>query len=161
MKRVLLLFLALSALLCGVSCETAQEEPDKNYVFQVGNVTVSVDDGAETILTALGQWKDYNESPSCAFEGLDKIYVYNGFRIQTYTLSGVDYIRSVELTDDSVSTPEGIAVGASAEAVLDAYGEPKTKTDSALVYENTEKGMKLQFILRDGKVTNIQYLKNI
>jgi hypothetical protein len=90
---------------------------------------------------------------------LDKIYVYSGFRIETYTKGGVDYIRSVELTDDSVATPEGITIGSSKDGVIAAYGEADRATDTALTYENTEKGMKLQILLRDGKVTNIQYLK--
>jgi len=159
MKKIISILTVLVLLLALVACNGEEPAKTKNYQFQKGNVTVSIDAEAKAVLDGLGQWKDYSESPSCAFEALDKIYVYSGFRIETYTKGGVDYIRSVELTDDSVSTPEGIAIGSSKDGVIAAYGEADNATDTALTYENTEKGMKLQFLLRDGKVTNIQYLK--
>ena len=62
--------------------------------------------------------------------------------------------------DEDVCTKEGIRVGASASDVIAAYGEASTHTDSAIVYENTAAKTRLQFLLRDGKVTNIQYLKS-
>ena len=64
-------------------------------------------------------------------------------------------IVSVTLTDDSVSTAKGIAIGAAAQSVVDAYGEPTDKTDSLYLYERG--GTQLRFGLRDGVVTNISY----
>ena len=151
---VLLLLLSLFA-----ACQKAEEkqEGEDAYVFKTGDVSIAIDAEAAPILEALGAWKDYAESPSCAFEGMDKVYTYAGFEIETYCLSGVDYIAGVRLLDDSVKTEKGIAIGSTKDAVKEAYGEPDTSSDTALTYQKG--GMKLQFLLRDGVVCDIQYLK--
>lgn len=157
MKKVLALMLALSILIALVSCEDAPDGGgDTLYKFQAGTVEIALHAPAEPILAALGEPKSYDESPSCAFEGLDKVYVYAGFQLQTYPKGGKDYIRSVSLTDDSVKTPEGIAIGATPDQVKQAYGAPQQETTTALEYRFAT-DCRLQFLLRDGKVTNIYY----
>lgn len=156
MKKIICVLLTLFALLCTTACSEPITDA-KTYTFRSGSVSVAIDSEAAGILAALGEWNNYSESPSCAFNGLDKIYAYAGFRIQTYPLNGKDYIYSVELTDDSVTTSEGIAVGSTVEQVKTAYGTPTDETATLLLYKG--EGVNLQFILRDGKVTNIQYLR--
>ena len=153
----LLLLGMLGLLLTGCQATPPQEEPVA-YSFQVGQTGIAIDAPAKAILDALGAWSDYAESPSCAFEGMDKIYTYAGFEIETYCLSGVDYVAAVHLLDDSVATQKGIRIGSTSQEVLNAYGTPTSQNDTSLVY--SAKGMKLQFLLRNGTVTNIQYLKN-
>ena len=160
MKKLICIILALTALMALTACDG--EEPDAaeaKYVFVANGVEIRIDAPADTVLPALGEPKSYDESPSCAFEGLDKVYVYAGFKIQTYPLNGKDYIYSVSLTDDSVATPESVAVGAGKDQVTAAYGTPTTQSDTEMVYRDTQSKMHLQFLLRDGKVTNIQYAK--
>lgn len=160
MKRaVCLITLILLLLGCASCADTPPAQNERAYVFRHGQTEIAVDAEASEILAALGMWLDYSESPSCAFEGLDKVYLYQGFRVQTYTAGGKDFIHSVELTDDSVATPEGISVGATAEQIVAVYGEPTSSTDTAMTYVDTERGMYLQFILRGGTVTNISYVK--
>lgn len=160
MKKIICMMLSLLMLFTFVSCGDGEADTDaKNYVFVSGNVTVKLDDPAEPILSALGEPRQYSESHSCAFDGLDKVYVYAGFKIQTYPQNGKDYVLSVELTDDSVATPEGIAIGAGKDQVVTAYGTPDSESATALSYLDTAKKVTLQFLLRDGKVTNILYLR--
>lgn len=161
MKKLVCVLLTLLMLLACVSCADNTQGEAKNYMFQSGNVQIKIDAEAEAILAALGDWLDYSESPSCAFDGLDKIYVYAGFRVQTYPQNGKEYIRSVELVDDSVATDKGITIGSTKEQVTSVYGDPDDMTDTTAVYRDDANGMYLQFIFRDGKVTNIQYLKDV
>ena len=74
---------------------------------------VKIIPGAEIapIVAALGQPQNYMESPSCAFTGLDKIYTYPHFMIYSYPMNNVDYVYMVTLTDDIVSTDEGVKIG--------------------------------------------------
>ena len=58
-----------------------------------------------------------------------------------------------------MATPEGIAIGATKDQVVTAYGTPNSESATALSYLDTAKKVTLQFLLRDGKVTNIQYLR--
>lgn len=134
---------------------TTAPSQDDGYVFKKGNVTVVMNAKAADIIAALGEPSNYYESPSCAFEGMDKTYSYPGFDVTTYTESGVDYISGVVFWDDSVETPEGLYIGASAADVQRIYGaDAAGKTNVQL-----EKGSSyLLILLKDDLVSSIQYL---
>ncbi len=157
---VILILCMLCGTLMLASCTPTEPSDDgKNYVFIKGDLTVRICADAQTVLDALGTPKQYSESPSCLFDGLDKVYVYGGFRIQTYPDGTIERIYSVELLDDSVATPEGIAIGSARADVIAAYGSEMRETASALIYTDTANGTELMFSIRDGRVTNIQYKK--
>ena len=157
MKKILIYFLLAAMIFSLVACKDnkTSDENEKVYTFSVGTTQIAINDDAAPILAALGEWRDYAESASCAFVGLDKIYVYSGFEIQTYPVEGKDYIYMIILQDDTVATEKGIRIGNSESSVIEAYGTPDQKTEGALTYNG--KGMYLQFLLRDGVVTSIQY----
>lgn len=158
MKHILCLL--LSVLLALSLCACVDPVTEKTtYAAAIEGVRIAVDDPAESVLSALGAWSSYDESPSCAFEGLDKIYGYGSFEIQTYTKDGKDYIRAIYLIDDGCRTQRGITIGDTVEAVKEAYGTPTQESESSLQYAGD--GMTLAFLIRDGRVTNIQYLKDV
>lgn len=159
MKKILIFLLLAATVFCFVACKdnNPPTEQGKNYTFTSGATQIAIDADAAPILSALGAWRDYAESASCAFEGLDKIYTYAGFEIQTYPMGEKDFVYMIILQDDTVATEKGIRIGDAKEAVTTAYGTPDQETASALTYNG--KGMYLQFILRDGTVTSIQYCK--
>lgn len=126
----------------------------KGYVFVTGGVTVEVDADMAPILQALGEPASYFEAASCAFEGLDKIYTYNSFEIDTYPSQDRDLVSAVVLKDDSVTTAEGICIGDSLEKLLETYGDGAQES-GMLVYEKD--GMKLCFILQDDSIISIEY----
>lgn len=157
MKKGIALILTL-ALLCLLCACDAGENTAKTYAVTLKSVQIKIDAEADSVLQAVGEWTTYDESPSCAFEGLDKIYGYGAFDILTYPLNGKDYVSGIYLNDDTYTTEEGITVGAMREAVIQTYGEADSKSDTYLRYEGD--GMSLTFLLKDGRVTNIQYVKN-
>lgn len=126
------------------------------YVFRSGDTTVSIDQDMAEVLSALGEPKEYFEAESCAFEGMDKTYTYSGFVITTRPDGEKDFVNSIALTDDSVTTPEGVYIGSSDADVRAAYGEDAGTLSGALCY--TKGGTDLNFILEDGKVISIEYL---
>lgn len=127
-----------------------------SYVFQSGTATVSIDQDMAEVLAALGEPKSCFEAESCAFEGLDKTYTYSGFVINTRPDGEKDYVSSIVLTDDSVTTPEGVYIGSTAADVTAAYGESDSALDTLLTY--TKGGCVLNFILDGGTVISIEYL---
>ncbi|MBQ3014663.1 MAG: hypothetical protein IJD75_05980 [Clostridia bacterium] len=158
MKKLLIYLLLATVLLSLVACkdnETPPEEEKKVYTFTSGSTQIAINADAAPIVAALGQWRDYAESPSCATTGLDKIYIYPGFEIYTVPEGDKDRISMIRLYDDTVATEEGIRVGATKEAVIAAYGTPDQTYDTNITYEMV--GMYLQFSLQDGVVTSIQY----
>ena len=132
----------------------AETVVSRGYVLQVNNVTVEVDADAAPVLEALGEPVSYFEAASCAFEGLDKIYTYNGFEIDTYPSKDRDLVSAVILKDDSIATPEGICIGDSLEKLREVYGEA-TQENGMLIYARD--GMKLCFILQDDSIVSIEY----
>ena len=158
MKKLLIYLLLATALLSLVACKdnnTPPEEGKKVYTFTSGSTKIAVNAEAAPIVAALGQWRDYAESPSCATTGLDKIYIYPGFEIYTTPEGDRDLISMIRLYDDTVATEEGIRVGATKEAVIAVYGTPDQTHATNITYEVV--GMYLQFSLKDGIVTSIQY----
>ena len=158
MKRFVVFACLLVALLlagCGAP-DSIDAAAQAAYVFQSGEAAVTAGDDMAQVLPALGEPKSYFEAPSCAFDGLDKTYTYPGFVITTQPEGEKDLVNAVVLTDDSVTTPEGIYIGSSPEDVRGAYGTPAEEGETALIY--TRGGVKLTFILENGKVCSIEYL---
>ena len=159
MKRVLIFVLvAIMSILLFGSCEGPQIDGKLNYSFFVGETEIFPGDEADVILASLGEPKAYDESPSCAFEGLDKVYTYSGFEIQTYTEGGKDYIYMITLTNDMVETLEGISIGDAKSDVIAKYGDGYTSVGENIKYEANN--CTLQFMFRDGKVSSIKYVIN-
>lgn len=127
----------------------------KGYLFTANGVTVSMDAEAGPLVEQLGEPASYFEAASCAFEGLDKIYTYSGFELNTYPMGEKDYVSTVVIRDDSVTTAEGITIGSSLEEVQQAYPGESTEEEGMLVYEKD--GMKLCFIMQNNEVISIEY----
>ena len=159
MKKLLIYVLLAAMVFSFAACKDNSSSVDegKIYTFTSGNTKIAIDADVAPILAALGEWRDYDESASCAFEGLDKVYTYAGFEIQTYPMGEKDFVYMVELYDDTVATEKGIRIGSTKETVINAYGTPDKETDTALTYNG--KGMSLQFLLSNDVVTSIQYSK--
>ncbi len=130
----------------------------KGYVFTYKGTTIQVDADAAPIVEALGEPASYYEAASCAFEGLDKIYSYSGFELNTYPSGEKDLVSAVVFRDDSVSTAEGVCIGDTLEKVKQVYGDDCTEEDGMLVYEKD--GMKLCFILKED-VAAIEYRSTV
>lgn len=159
MKRVLLFALVAImgiSLLC--ACDGPQMDGGLNYSFFTGEVEIFPGDEMSVILDALGEWNSYDESPSCAFEGLDKVYRYSGFEIQTYPEGDKDYVYMITLTNDMVQTLEGISIGDAKADVIAKYGDGYTAVGENIQYKGDN--CTLQFIFRDGKVSSIKYIIN-
>lgn len=162
MKKICAAVLAVICLLL-CACNGGGEKPDgKNYVFSHRGTAIAIGEKAPAVLEAL---KDLNPqispSASCynSVPGQDVAYVYPGFCMQTFRLRENDpdeFIRALTVSDDSVSTPEGITIGSTREQVIAAYGEGTAGVNNSLIYNG--KNMTLLIKFRDGSfVTGITY----
>ncbi len=141
------------------SGETPAAQTEKGYLFESEGVKISVDADVKPVIDRLGEADSYFEAASCAFEGLDKTYTYAGFRIETYPEKDKDLTACIILTDDSVSTPEGVCIGNSVEELKEAYGEASSEEPGMLVYE--KEGMKLCFIVDGDEISSIEYRSSV
>ena len=132
-----------------------ESKSDENFFFQKGDVKVVMNEPAKAIIEALGEYKNTYEAPSCAFDGTDVVYAYNGFEVLAYAVNGEEKISGVVLRDDTVETPEGIAIGSDRAAVAAAYGEIE---DGAASVTFTKGNCDLLIIFTEDKVSSIQYI---
>lgn len=155
MRRLLLLSLAIMiAGIILVSCSNGGKV-DK-YIFKSGSVEIVPGEDSSAVLSALGKENSYDEVDiGCGNNEVGKVYSYSGFKIQTYPDNSKDYVDTVTITNDSVSTPEGITIGSSREDVIKAYGDGYTEKSNGIVYIK-DKTM-LSFVIRDGAVTSVVY----
>jgi hypothetical protein len=142
-------------LVCFIGCD----KEEVNYSFKSGEVGFSVNHDADAVIEKLGDPIDLVETPSCGGgEEPDREYTYAGFKFNTVNENGVNKIVKIVLTDDSVSTPEGITIGDGREAVIETYGADYTENASGtLVYTDGE--TQLMFGITDGSVSAIHYVE--
>lgn len=133
----------------------SQNIKTNGYVFTYDGTEVNIDAEVSMYVEKFGKASSYYETPSCAFDELDKFYTYPGFEIDTYYSNGKDLVLSVALLDDTVSTTEGICIGDAKDKVTSVYGEPEEFTDTSVTYKKDS--MKLMFIFKDDVVAAIEY----
>ena len=179
---LLTLFLAMSLFACGGSNESNGTTPPtgkpgestpsqpsqpsqggnstqagavNGYVFEYNGVKLPIGATAAPLLAQIGEHKGYTESTSCAFPGLDKTYFYGSFYLTTCPDPTGDTIFSIWIVDDSVSTAEGIYIGAPQKQVESVYGTAGYNGMNAFVMD--KEGSRLTVIITDGVVSSIQY----
>ena len=148
---------------CGGSKDSGQgaasgggEAPSSDgFKFTYNGTTISMDEDMAIVCEALGEPKSYNETTSCAFDGLYKTYYYGSFYVGTYPNGEKDYVNMVWFADDTVATEEGIAKGDSADKLKEVYGEGEETGASGIKY--TKGNSTLTFILSGDTVSEITY----
>jgi hypothetical protein len=156
--RILSVLLAVLAMtLTFAACDSGSS--DEGYVFKTSDGTkIAIGDTDEVVTANLGKPLSEISSASCGgFEGKDYVYTYKGFRVSTTPAAKGQIVCKIELTDDSVKTPEGLYIGMSrADAEAAMKGKTAESVGENLVY--TAGGTKLQVVFRDGAVSGILYV---
>ncbi len=168
MKKLVLLATVAALSIMLVACggdgkEKVNESAESNqtvtegFTWEADGVELSIDATKEETVDKITEEAEYFESPSCAYEGTDKIYSYNNYTVTFYEGDGEDGISLITLTSDLVSTAEGLSVGSTKEEVLAEYGEPAKDDKNLVVYEKGK--TELRFILKDDEVVSVEYAK--
>lgn len=134
---------------------TADTDELKGYIFTTDGTDIAVDMNMADVLEKLGDPISYFEAASCAFQGLDKIYTYSHFEIDTYPDGENDRISSIIIKDDLISTPEGLIIGMAQEEMEGIYGTDYEVNGDMCVY--TKDGMHLSALVTNGVISSIQY----
>ena len=155
-RALAVLMAILSLTLCLGACDGGSDA-DSLY-FTANGVRIAIGDTEDTVKSQLGTPLSETSSESCGgFDGKDYVYTYKGFRISTTPAQKGQIICKVELTDDSVKTPEGLYIGMARSDVEKAMaGKNCVAVGDNLVY--TAGDAKLQVVFRDGTVSGIVYV---
>ena len=138
-----------------ISAPQAFVPAENGFVFEYDGTRVVLGTAADAVISALGEPRSVFESPSCAFEGIDKTFFYNDFYIQTFPWENEDYISVVHFQTDGVGTVEGLYIGMDAGDMFRLYGEVYTKDLG--MYTFTKNGAELAVLVEDGEIVQITY----
>ncbi len=155
-----LLFIVLLMMIV-VGCEnnkSSKELDDENvYSFQYEKMNILL--GDTFTREKYGDELEYSETTTCAFEDMDRTYIYEHYAIDTYTLNEEERILSIYFLDSNVTTTEGISLGDSLEKVEEVYGKDYQKNDNLYTYEKGKTNLK--FIVENDVVTSIEYTYDV
>lgn len=148
--------LSSAATKCDVVIGNQATSYDDIYHFKNKNLKLAAGVKMSEYLDELGEPISYFEAKSCAFDGLDKMYSYAGFEVDTAPDSaGEDVISMIFLTDDSVMTVEGTYIGDSRANIERIYGEPTSSEENVDVYVRGNSC--LTFIFKNDYAISITY----
>ena len=141
---------------CGGSGVSDHKSSVENgYAFEVNGAKLYMDMDISTVIDTLGEPISYFEEPSCAVQGIAKIYTFAGYELTTYPDGKIDRIACIVLKDDSVATAENIDLSMTKKDVIGVYGKADETTDNSLVYRKDD--MKIIFIFEKESVISIEY----
>lgn len=155
MKKIILLIMTL--LIAGISlvCCGGKDKVDR-YIFKSGSVEIIPGEDSAGVIASLGNANSYDEEDiGCGNNEVAKVYNYSGFQIKTYPDNSKDYIDTVTIKNDSVSTPEGITIGSSREDVIKAYGEDYETKGDGIIYKKGK--TTLNIVVRNNIVASLYY----
>lgn len=122
--------------------------------YKDASIDVTPDQNMAEVLAALGDADSYFEAASCAFEGLDKTYMYGHVEVDTYPQGEEDFISSIYFLDDLAVTNEGVRVGSTKDEMEAAYGTDYSVVGTECIY--AKGNSELRIIVEGDKVSSIQ-----
>ncbi len=134
---------------------------DQDVQFVFNGAVIQLDSDASTLTEMLGEPNDVQSQMSCHGEGEDKTYSYNGFSVNTYPAAdGKERVIEVIVTDASLPTAKGIAVGDPVSKVTETYGTNYKQQGKYYSY-SAGNNRSLQFFIENDAVTEIDYFLEV
>lgn len=138
-----------------VATEAPEEEKEPvGYYLSAQDVNIEMNAPAEAIIAGLGEYTDYFEAKSCAFNGIDRTYIYADYEVYTYPYNGVDYISGIYLME-TAQTNEGLKIGDTYDRMIELYGEDYTEDIGLYTYEKDS--TKLDVLIEGDSIISIEY----
>ncbi len=132
------------------------EEQDDILFFESDGIKIRPYDLAEDVLADLGEANGTFEAPSCAYQGTDFFYYYDGFELTVNDVDDADHVTVINVVDDTISIPQGVKVGSTEGEMLECMGDDYS-VESGL-YQFTEGNTTLQIQIKEGNVAAIMYI---
>jgi len=166
MKKIIVLIMAtllgIAMVACGNGGETGQiTQPPandvQNHTFIFRNVEIPMGAHPDSVVLALGPPQHEMRQPNCAIEGEDVMRYFPGMVLSfTYPADGgAPFIASVRLMDDSLTTPEGLYIGAAADMVAQLYGQYDREVNGFYYFDQGRST--LEIAVENGVVMQITY----
>lgn len=152
MKRLCMI---LTVLVLLTAC-TPAPVADEPLALCYGDTSVCIGAAVDELLATWDEDYTRQVSASCAGVGEDMLYTFPSMRLYTFAPEGgVERVIAVTYTDDASDEADtrGARIGATAEAVIAAFGEPDEQSETRLIVR--DESAVLTVTLRDGRVTGM------
>jgi len=126
-----------------------------SFTLVYNGVTIEMDQDMGYLLPLLGEPLGVFEAPSCAFDGIDRIFGFTGIQIHTYPDGSLDRVHTISFLNDSITTREGITLGNNLGDVVAAYGNDYKQDINMFTF--TIGRTTLSFFIENDMVTGIIY----
>lgn len=131
------------------------EAKDELFFYSEG-VKIHVYDLAEELLPSLGEPNGTFEAASCAYQGKDMFYYYNGYQLTVNDVDNAEHVTVIMIVDDTVSIPQGVKIGNTEEEMLQLMDE--NYEVSGGLYQFVSGATTLQIQIKEGAVASIMYV---
>ena len=131
------------------------EDDNAPFSLLYNGFTIQMDQNITEVLAALGEPLGIFEAPSCAFDGIDRIFRFPGMQIHTYPLGEEDFVHTISIRDDSILLDGDLYLGNSWEDFSAMYGDGYVQDVDMFTY--TKQSTTLSFLVEEGNVTAITY----
>lgn len=122
--------------------DSAPAAGELSYVYK--GFSFGIFDKAETVMEAIGEPMDSFTSPSCAYQGEDYFYYYDGLELTVNDIDGEMLITGITLADDTVETPQGLRLGMDVEKALELMAMDYTESNGVYSFVSGETKLLLQ-----------------
>ena len=142
----------------GTKQESEESDPGKKEeegVFSFLYEGVTLVPGEVFDRSALPEYSDVAEVPSCAFDGNDNVYNYEMFELTAYIEADGERVYSIYFIDPNLPTTEGLCLGDPVDDMKALYGEDYTMNGTAYVY--TRGSTLLSIVTKNDIVVGIEY----
>ncbi len=161
-KIALRILTATLALLMLTLCMTACGGGAEGFAFKANGTEIRIGAYADDVIPKLGTPVSTSETASCGgIPGNDYVYTFAGYRVKTTPAEGGNVICQIELTDDSLKTPEGLYIGMPSADVQKCMGDMDYDDHAmGLSYTKGNTQLRISFSTAEGgTVTSISYLE--
>lgn len=146
MRRIYIAMVILAAALTLSGCGGKKKA---EFGYNNGEVMLVPGERFDVQAEGMGQTVGYMEAASCYFDGLDKVFTYEGYEVTTYPKDDGDFIQNINITSDTIRTAEGIGIGSTLAEVESAYGTEYTVSGKMYEYYQDDTKYMYFFILND------------
>lgn len=170
MKRILAVILSIVILSFAAACSKAPAGVEESAVFvdpnavkahAYGNLYFSAEgfdfgiyDPIEDVTAHIAPNTTY-AGQSCAFDGDDIYYFFNGFEVMANVIDGAERVTAITLTDDTVRTPDGLYIGMPETELTRITG---LAPDTAGLHTMTDGTAQRNVTVQEGTVRSIAYV---
>ena len=146
-KNIALAAVMLMAVFTLAAC--GKKDDGGNFGFNNGSVLLTPGEKFSADDEGMPETLQNMEAASCYFEGLDKVFTYDGYEITTYPKTDGDYIQDVNVSSETIRADKGVGVGSTLEDIEAAYGKDYTVSGKMYEYYQDDTKYIYFFILND------------